>query len=388
MKNKRTKFIDDSLIISRLQQKELLSSKSDLDFDLFFPLMSETLIRPFFDNNPIKVGLRLRLIGNNIIHLHIDRGYFHHGLEEIIRGLPLKEAILALGRLHYKAPIFYQIALLMAWQALYDQPFDTQPYAKALEFSRIAHHLNVIRNIFYCLELYALSDLINEMNDILAKPFSMSERIYTEETDEDMPTSGAHQNILDALSLMNDIHHRIMQEERLQIALIKKAHVDLKAAASLGLTGPYLRANRCYYDLRHTPSHRHFYENPPAFSVVDGGDAWARFSLRILEIITSLSWLRKITSNDISSRFKAITIVKDVSDDYKKPYSMASIDSPEGDIKVSIFVDVKTESNIFRLRTPAYFIAQSLPQMLRDANLQDVGLLLNSLGISAEEIDK
>jgi NADH:ubiquinone oxidoreductase subunit D len=386
---KKSINIDDSLIISRLQHKELLGSKSDLDFDsLFFPQSTETFIRPFFDNNPIKTGLKIKLIGNNIIHTRIDRGYFHHGVEEELSRFSLPEAISAIGRLHLKAPLFYQLPVFLAAEQLYERPWESKSYAMALEFSRIAHHFNVIKNICYCLKLYSLSDLVNQGCEILAEPFLISERIYQEKDPiEAMPLAKAHQAILDVLSLISDLHHRITQEDKLAI-LAKKAHIGLRAAASLGLTGPYLRANRCYYDLRHIESSRPLYESPPEWSIVDGGDAWARFSLRLLEIIASLSWLKTYTAKHSSSILEPIKILKPCVGNPKKLYSMASIDSPEGDVKISIFVDGKNNSFIFRVRTPAYFIAQAIPALFHEAKLNDVTLLLNSLGITAEEIDK
>lgn len=386
---KKTIKIDDSLIISRLQHKELIGSKSDLDFDsLFFPETTETFIRPFFDNNPIKTGLAIKLIGNNIIHTRIDRGYFHHGVEEELSKHSLADAIFAISRLHLKAPIFYQLPLLLAWDQLYEKPGEFKSYAIALEFSRIAHHLNVIKNICYCLKLYSLADLINQAQEILSEPFNITERIYQETDNVDaLPIAKTHQSILDALALMNDLHLRITQEDKLA-ALAKKAHIGLRAAASMGLTGPYLRANRCYYDLRHIESLNPLYEHAPEWSIVDGGDAWARFSLRLLEISASLSWLRTYATKSSSPILKPIKILKTYVGDLKKLYSMAAIDSPEGDVKISIFVDTKNNQFIFRVRTPAYFIAQSLPMLFHDAKLNDVTLLLNSLGITAEEIDK
>lgn len=389
--------IDDSLIISRLQQKELFHIKPALALSSqFFPLVTKVSLRPFFDNLPVKIGLDLQIIGSKIIKSQVDRGYFHHGLESHLSGLSPHQAIAAIGRLQKTAPIFYQLALMQALEELFDWPVDVvraKRYAIALEFARVSHHLAVIKNVLYCANLDSIAELVKTCEHLLEKPCQLFSRIYlAKDLDLSSITFEEIDSALDeALPIAEEMATAINLEDALTKNLSKKAVVTLPMAGSMGLTGSYLRANRHYYDLRQNASKRVFYQTIPKICLTEGGDAYARFSLRLLEIEAGLSWLKKtlLAQQPELIEFRPIAI----DDNYcsNKPaqkFAFGEIEGPEGDIKVSVFVGSTDNSLIFRVRTPAYFIAQSIPYLLSETYLRDIATVLYSIGITAEEIDK
>jgi NADH:ubiquinone oxidoreductase subunit D len=393
MKNRPFK-IDDSLIISRLQQKELLDIKPNMAFDsCFFPLVTKIFLKPFFDNLPIKLGMELQLIGNAIIHTRIDRGYFYHGFEELLTGLSPHNAVLAMVRLERTLPIFYQLALMITLEDLTDWPKNSlfaKQSAIALEIARVAHHLNVIKNVLYCLDLSSISELLIECEHLLTKPINSFCQVYSEVTllGENLSREEIRRILLEVQIIMDSITSRISLQEKLFKRLIKKAIVNLPMASSMGLTGLYLRANRNHYDLRQKSI---IYKTAPNICLTEGGDAWARFVLRLLEIDASLKWLKHTLSGYEKefNELKSITIQEDYCQKQpSKKFAFGEIEGPEGDIKVSIFVNNKDNSLLFRVRTPAYFIAQAIPYLLTQTDLRDIPVMLHSLGISAEEVDK
>jgi NADH:ubiquinone oxidoreductase subunit D len=384
--------ISDSLIISRLQQKEILNfNLTDRPNSPFFPLMTKTFLRPFLDNIPINLSIGLETIGEQIIKVLVSKGYFCHGLENILSHTSPAQALIAMGRLHNEAPIFYQIALLRAFEELFDLPHNetrNKHYAIALEFARISHHLQVIKNIFYCLDLSSLLTTIKNLKYLLLKPITLFTHINS--VYNSLSVENIDEACTEAIQIMDEIINVVSVEEAISNALTKKAIISLPLAGSLGLTGLFLRANHNYFDLRQQKAPRQIYATAPKISLTEGGDALARLTLRLLEVEASLKWLKDIMLNG-HKEFKEITPIF-IEDNYlnkpvRKQFGFGEIEGPEGYIKVSIFVSPDGHL-IFRIRTPAYFIAQAIPVLLTNRKLRDIAILLHSLGITAEEIDK
>lgn len=384
--------IDDSLIISRLSQKELISRKTAKVFDTpLFPLVTHIKLRPFFDNIPIGLGLNLETIGNKIINAQIERGFFYHDVENNITNLSLKKSLSAISRLNTNAPIFYQSALLAAWFDLANEPtpnLSKLPFAIAMEFSRIAHHLMVLKNIFYCLELFSLVQLINLCEQFLKDPIDYYKSIDLNDNVNHHINQKQINNILaEAASVVDEMAVAVNVEEKLAKSLSQKAIINLSIAGMMGLCGSYLRANRNSYDLRHSAKAQIFYETVPDISITEGGDAYARFSLRIFDILASIKWLRKTCSSSSVSNL-VLPHEDQLLKNPKKSFAFGEIEGPEGDVKVGLFAKNQTNSIVCRIRTPAYFIAQAIPLILTNTQIGDLALLLFSLGISAQEVDK
>lgn len=384
--------IDDSLIISRLEQKELSYIKPSMKQDSqFFLLMGKVSLRPFIDNLPIKVGLDLQVMGDRIIQCQIDTGYFHHDIENSLSYCSPAKAVLSLERLSPERPIFYQVALMLAFlelSGLSDDQKTLKRYGLALEFARVAHHLEVCHNVFSALMDIRLLSLNSLIKTTLDKPCQLCSRI-TQSPKSGLDWVRADHLLSKALALTEELHDEVLANDRLQLSLKRKTVINLAAAASLGLTGLFTRANRNNYDLR--KSFRIDYQTA-SIPTFEGGDAWARFVLRLMDIQSSIKWLKKTisTREDDGPQLNAISIHDNfcTSEPVEK-FAVGEVSGPEGDIRMSIFLSsVAEEKPIFRLRTPAYFIAQAIPEMLTGLYIHEMPIILHSLGIKAEEIDK
>lgn len=394
MKTPHEKY-DDALIISRLQQIELSSLKPSSNVDSpFFHLLTVASQKPFFHNLPLNLGIEFHLIGSKILGITIDRGYFAHDLEATLATLPPADAIKAIARLNLSAPIFYQAALLAAYTKIADKSFSLEsarPLTIAMEFARVGHHLVVIQNVLNCLQLTRLAEIAKDCSEILRAPCQLYSRIRTP-TDAEA-NSISHAEIGDILSdasaRAEELLAEIGAEERIRKALQKKAVISISQAGSLGLTGIYLRANQDLYDLRRQSSYSFPYQKPPRIAVGEGGDMLTRFVLRLSESLASLRWLKQVLLEGNSTTANLQAIVFDplpISGQPMRPYAYGEVESPEGNAKVSIFANTENKA-FFRIRTPAYFIAQAIPQLLLHHDLNDVAMLLFSLGITADEID-
>lgn len=393
MKTSHEKF-SDSLIISRLQQIEIASLKPSPTVDSpFFNLVTVAAQKPFFDNLPFHVGMEFRLIGSKILGVNITRGYFCHDLEQSLSSLPPYDALFAIARLRLSSPIFYQAALFIAYMRLAEQNLSTkqtQFFTWAMEFSRVAHHLFVIKNVLHCLKL-SLVEIVEDCEEILRPAFLLFNRLRTPEDPPMAPLTVTEVSdiIFDALARVEELAVAIGLEEKIRLMLQKKAVVSLTQAGSLGLTGSYLRANQDLYDLRRQSEQSVPYGKPPRSAIGEGGDAWTRFSLRSQEIVASLKWLKQnlLQSDRSISSLEALVIDENFGTiNPRRPFAAGEVEGPEGDIKVSIFMK-PDGTPLFRIRSPAYFIGQAITHMLSHVDLKDVAILLFALGITAEEID-
>lgn len=379
--------IDDALIISRLHYKELLEIKPNADLDTqYFPLVTTSKLEPFFDNLPINMGFSLSLVGNQIISIKPERGYLSKGLNTLLARQNIHEAMSFMGLLNHEAPLFYEAALLLAMDNLceYKRPSIVyQKIAFSLEILRVAHHAHVIANVLKCIKDFALADMADYAHGLLREQISHFSSIQSLQSGQALPAPFLE--IVDYLmQLFFELSSSLKNHEPVHSRLAGKFSISLPIAANYGLSGAFLRSNRHFLDMRWHGSMKILYQNPPAKCWCEGGDAFARFTLRLLEINASLQWLKQ-------QLLKYEDLLEPVSIslenlDHKKPFSHSEIEGPEGIIKIGIFRHHQ-ENFAIKLRSPAYFIAQAIPHMMQLQQVFDLPLLLFSLGISADEID-
>lgn len=389
--------VDESLIVSRIQRKELFQIKPIMVSGVqAFPLVTQEKIEPFIGNLPIKIGLDINLLGNKVLGAQVVRGFFHHGVEKSLGHMTCKDALRAIGRIEPHAPIFYQIALVAAYAEIYGwdiEPIEKKRWAIAMELMRITHHLDVILNTFKCLKLFSLVEQTRAMVKLMTRPCTTFCRIFF----EPQPKISAllnhqlYQILNEAHVLLEELNQDARSTKKMMTILAGKAVVPLGLAGSMGLSGNYLRANNNAHDLRHRIQGLSIYDAPPRICLAEGGDLLSRFLLRISEIDASISWLKNTLNNSHKDLLKIPPITFEdgfIQKQAIKRYAFFEMEGPEGDIKVSIFRSEPDHQLVFWIRTPAYFIAQAIPHFLSQIELDDLAILFFSLGICAEEVDK
>lgn len=392
---KRTSIpVDNSLLISRFQQKELYQSAPGTSnvSPTMTQLPSHT-INPFFDPIALKIGLKFKLLGSKIINCSIERGYLSHGLEHIIAGNNFIEGIKNSARINQRIPIFYQLALILAYENLFSikvEPKIQVSRAIALEIARIYHLFCVMKDMFVSLNADTLFELARSGKNAIKIPARYFCSVNNPLVGNNKIDSNELIEICDIIIQIIDDMDTCSEYETILVPLLKrKALINLSMASSMGLTGSYIRANRCVYDLRTNSNPSINYINSPKINILEGGDALARLKLRMRDIQSSASWLKDRLTQFVSDGHEIHPLYEDkilTLEEATKTFAFGEIEGPEGDIKAALFVD--NNNLIFHLRTPAYFIAQAIPHIILYADLADLPLLLGSLGITAEEIDK
>ncbi len=387
--------VDNSLLISRFQQKELYQATPGTStVSVTMTELTSHRIQPFFDPLAIKIGLELKLLGSKIINAKVERGYLFHDLETILAEDSCSEAVHDIARINQRTPIFYQLALIAAYEDILGSEAEKnikQMRAFAIEITRVYHHLCILKEVFTSLNTNTLYDLSRNAKNIIKPYYQAFGKIFKkEENNPSINELELADNFDTILQLIDEIESSIEYETILSQHLRKKATINLALASSLGLSGAFIRANRCYYDLRNTPHQSIDYGIAPQANIAEGGDAMARLYIRIRDLYASIVWLKERLSYFKKEKISLFSLREDPAltlTPATKNFGSGEVEGPEGHIKVSIVI-TEQRKPIIHLRTPAYFIAQSIPRLLLYADLHDLPLLLASLGIIAEEIDK
>lgn len=364
-------------------QEELLKINLNLDnHSSFFPINNITKLEPCFDNTIEDIGLELITKGNYIIKAKVLRGYFFADIEENLAQLSINEAIIYLGKLNIHMPIFYQTALIKALDNLFSQQKTNISFGIAMEWARIFHHITVLKKVSYCLKLSSLANRAENIISLIDKPIMELCRVHINTINLTYSFNYLCKLIKQIEMLFKIFESSFFSEKKIHKKLHNRWKISQTEAGSFGLSGLFLRANRYNIDIR--KDHPSIYENTPQICYGEGKDAWSRLSLRIQEINASLSWLKQF----IHKKNPHIYLNND---DYKLAsnnlWSYAEIEGPEGIIKITIFNDIKNHCLSYKIRSPAYFIAQLIPSLLENSHIKDMALLLYSLGINGREID-
>lgn len=344
------------LLLSHLQENELYQGKFDhKSFTLSSNLLFKIKLTPFIDL-PCGLGISLELLGERIVKCSIERGFLGQNIEKNLENLSPKEALSAIAKLNFAHPYPYKLAAILAIEELYGiTPKKKEQIARTvnLEIARIQHHIIALKNIFSYNQIVLLLD----------------EKKYLE-------------NLNEHIDYMKDIRETFLSDKYLKKLLSKVAHVSQHLAASYGLTGLFLRANRVKYDQRSKNQNCLCYPKEYKIPLSEGGDLWGRTLLRIDETINSFRIIKQLqheyeTSEHFNPCLEAIP---------QKTWAKGLIEGPEGDLMVSLFYVNNKIS--WRIKTPSYFIAQALPHLLHNRYITEVSLILNNIGLIVEEIDK
>lgn len=384
--------VDNTLLISRFQQKELY--QDTLGTSNVSPTMAQLptfKLHPFFDTLAIKIGLELKLLGSRIISCQVERGFLFHDLEYELSKQSVITTLFSIKRIQQKTPLFYQLSLLSAYEKLFGIQSSTlikTRRAIGLEINRIYHHFNTLKDVFMCLNAHYLFDNA-KLGKSTIKPFQKKMLTVTDEP-RSISLEGLKQSTDEIIQIIEDMESTPELSTIIASRLKRKAFINLSTASSMGLTGAFVRANRCIYDLRLFPHHSLDYVRPPKTAIIEGGDAYARLFLRMRDIHASAMWIKDRISED-KNIFSSAKLIENYdvfsTKNLNARFAFGEIEGPEGDIKTAIFIN-ENNTLSFHIRTPAFFVAQAIPEMLLYTDLSDLAVLMIGLGITAEEIDK
>lgn len=342
--------------------------------------------------------LVLRLKGETVIGCTPIIGYLHRGIEKILENRPVMGGIRYMDNADYLSPMLNEIAYAGAVEQLMGiEPPRRAQYIRLLvgELQRIASHL------------VATGAYLNDLGTTTPLIWTFRDREGVMSLFEALGGSRFNVNYIRVGGVLHDFPQGWLKEceaylERLEhnmheleelvsgnnIFLERTqgvGYIDAPQAIAYGLTGPMLRASGVNWDMRVNRPYMAYREVPVQVQVLQEGDCFARYQVRIQEIHESIRLCRvaieKLPGGAIGTR-TPIELRPPRGETY------FAIEGSKGELGVYFISDGGEYPWRAKLRGPSFVNLQILPEMLRGHKMGDVIAILGSLDLVLGEVDR
>jgi len=319
----------------------------------------------------------------NILHFEMKSFFKYRAIEKMVEGLSLSEARHIVERISAPQTIAYQIAFLEIERQASKRILPNvlrKRHLFLLEYERIMNHLNNLSILSQLLEfkeaIYLFSNFLEEgrelLNRLTGHRFGFAS-ISFENNFSDMDESYAF--LVDLENELMTFTKWISRKEECLATLQSIGVLEQKIAEKYGLVGTVARASGVAVDARQKES---LYEkNSFYIDFEEEGDVYARYTLKIGEILSSLSFMKNFMHSNVPPFF--MSTVED-----GEYYSY--VESATGE--VMMYIALKDGLiNRFFLRDPSFLNAQVLPHLVRGSSVDSLGLIVESMALNISAID-
>lgn len=325
-------------------------------------------------------------------------GYLHRGTEKIAENLQYTQIIPYTDRMDYISAMTNNYVLCHAVETMAGiQVPERAEYLRvlAMELGRVASHL--VWWGTYLLDIGAVSPflyafreremIINLLNELSGARLTFN-YMRVGGVKWDAP-EGWIEKVQEFVPYMREQlvgYNQLVTGNEIFMNRVKGVGKYTKEdAISYSLSGPNLRCTGVNWDLRKDEPYS-IYDRFKFDTVTqDGGDAWARYHVRLGEIEESL----KIIEQACEQFPKEGEIMAKVPKIIKAPKGEAfvRIESPRGEIGCYIASDGKKEPYRLKFRRPSFYNLQILPKLLKGENIANLIAILGAIDIVLGEVD-
>jgi NADH-quinone oxidoreductase subunit D len=370
--------------------------------------------------------LILTLDGETIVKAVPDIGYLHSGFEKLGEDLNYNQYVTIVDRMNYISPVANEIAWHHAVEKL--MGIELTPRCKYLrtifaELMRIHDHLLCVGAV--ALDLGAMTAFLYG--------FYQRELIY--DISETASGQRFHPSYTRVGGLMYDVNDAFIQKARAFVKDFPKTHADItrllnrnrifidrtkgigvlskEEAINLSTTGPLARASGVVRDLRKDEPYLAYKDFDFKIVCATAGDAYARYLVRMGEMLESLKIieqaLENLPSGPVNVDAAGKTVLPEQTSVYRTIESMiqhfevimpnrgfhvpcdeiyAATESPNGELGFYIVADGSERSYRCRTRPPSFIHFALFPYLIVGHQISDVVVVLGSLNIIAAELDR
>jgi NADH-quinone oxidoreductase subunit D len=342
--------------------------------------------------------LVLSLEGETVTNCTPVIGYLHRGIEKILENRPFMGGIRYMDNADYLSPMLNETAYAGAVEQLMGLEIPRRAqYIRLLtnEMQRIASHLVAVGT--YLLDLGAFTPVLWAFRD-REGILSLFEALGGSRFNvnymrvggvlHDFPKGWLKdcQTFLDQLEKnMGELEELITGNEIFESRTQGVGYIDQQQALAYGLTGPMLRASGVNWDLRVDRPYMAYREVAVNPQVRQEGDCYARYRVRMQEIIESIRLCRvaidKLPGGPISTR-TPIALRAPRGETY------FAVESSKGEQGVYLISDGSEYPWRAKLRGPSFVNLQILPELLRGHKMSDTVAIMGSLDIVLGEVDR
>jgi NADH-quinone oxidoreductase subunit D len=325
-------------------------------------------------------------------------GYLHRGTEKLAENLQYTQIIPYTDRLDYLSAMTNNYCLCHAVETMMGIEIPERAdflRVIAMELGRVASHL--VWWGTYLLDIGAVSPflyafreremIINMLNELSGARLTFN-YMRVGGVKWDAP-EGWIEKVRDFIPYMREQlkgYHSLVTGNEIFINRVKGVGKYTKEdALNYSLSGANLRCTGVKWDLRKDEPYSIYNRFNFDVPTQEGGDAWARYHVRMAEIEESLKILEQA-----AEQFPAEgEILAKVPKIIKAPKGEAfvRIESPRGEIGCYIASDGKKEPYRLKFRRPSFYNLQILPKLLKGENIANLIAILGAIDIVLGEVD-
>lgn len=370
--------------------------------------------------------LVLTLDGETVVEAAPDIGFLHSGFEKLGEVLDFNQYVTIVDRMNYISPLANEISWHHACEKLLD--IELTPRTKYLrvmlgELMRIHDHLLCVGACILDLGgISAFMYMFNERERIydLCEEAS-GQRFHTSFTRvggllydvTDQWLSRVREFITKFPSTLKDVNRLVLKNrifiERTQgVGLLSR-----EEAINTGSTGPIARASGVPRDLRRDEPYLVYDDLDFDVICATAGDCFARFQVRMLEMVESIKIIRQTLDKLPGGPIFAEGTGKEAIPEKREVYTSieglihhfeaimpnrqpqppkesvyGATESPNGELGYYIVSDGTFRGYRVRTRPPSLIHFALFPRLIRGCMLSDVVAVLGSLNIIAAELDR
>ncbi|MDQ2657974.1 MAG: NADH dehydrogenase subunit [Bacteroidota bacterium] len=330
--------------------------------------------------------------GEQILHLEIQRGYQHRGIEQLfLTKKNLLQRTLLAESISGDAVAGHTTAFVNLWEALcgFEAPAEIR-FARtvALELERIAVHTGDLSAI--CTDIgYQLGSavfgrlrtpIINFLQEWCGNRLGKS---LIRVANNPWPFSRTLASRLESIFLdyEKDFDEMWREFHKLPSALArleKTGVLSRDLAVSLGTVGPTARSSGLMRDIRATHPHGIYHQFSPIAIVKHHGDVYSRARLRHDEIVQSIYYLRRIIRKPPEPATAPVAIGKPAPD----TFAIALTEGWRGEICHCAITNEKGELSELRIKDPSMHNWMALALAVRNNEISDFPICNKSFNLS------
>ncbi len=342
--------------------------------------------------------LVIMLEGETVTNCTPVIGYLHRGIEKILENRPVMGGIRYMDNADYLSPMLNEIAYVGAVEQLMgiEAPRRAQ-YIRLLvgEMQRIASHL------------VAVGTYANDLGAVTPLLWTFRDREAILSLFEALGGSRFNVNYLRVGGVLHDFPKNWLKEceaffDQFDKSMVELenlltgneifdartqgvGYIDPQQAIAYGLTGPMLRASGVNWDLRVHRPYMAYREVPVNIQIRQEGDCFARYKVRVQEILESVRLCRvaldKLPGGPIGVR-TPIALRPPRGETY------FAIEGSKGELGIYFISDGSEYPWRAKLRGPSFINLQMLPELLRGHKMSDVIAIMGSLDLVLGEVDR
>lgn len=370
--------------------------------------------------------LVLTLDGEKVLHAVPHIGYLHSGFEKLAEHLDFNQYVTIVDRMNYLSPLANEISWHHAVEKLLG--IELTPRCKYLrtilaELMRLHDHLLNCGTSALDLGAFTAFLYFFEQRELIYNivEYASGQRFHTSYTrvggvmfDVNNEWVNQVRSFTKQFRKTHDEVHKLLTRNRIFIDRTKGIGVLTKEQAiNLSCTGPIARASGVVRDLRKDEPYLAYPDFDFKVICSAGGDCYARYLVRMQEMIESIQIIEQAIENipsgpvNVDAATGVVLPAKPAvyrsiegliqhfevnmpNRGYEVPHDeiYAATESPNGELGFYIVGQDSTRAYRARTRPPSYIHFAVFPHIIKGHQLSDVVAVLGSLNIIAAELDR